>query len=53
MIIFILWLVLCLMVAGLWSWKGRSYAGGFWLSFFFSPIVGFIVGLCLAPARRK
>jgi len=51
--IIIPWFILCFMVAGLWSWKGRSWAGGFWVSFFLSPLVGFIIGLCIAPARRR
>ena len=41
-------LLFCFAVASFWRSKGRSYSGGFWCSFFLTPLLGFIVGLCLA-----
>lgn len=46
-------LVLCFAIAGLWERKGHSYGGGWWLSFFLSPLVGFIVGMCLDDVSKK
>lgn len=43
-----IWFLFCFGVASLWRSKGRSFAGGFWCSFFLTPLLGFIIGLCLA-----
>lgn len=43
---------LCFAVATLFNRKGHSYAGGFWLSFFLSPIVGLIWGLCISDVSN-
>lgn len=44
---------LCFAVATLFNRKGHSYAAGFWLSFFLSPIVGLIWGLCITDVSNK
>jgi hypothetical protein len=46
-------LILCFVVAGLWERKGHSYGGGWWLTFFFGCIIGFIVGMCLDDISKK
>ncbi len=51
--IFIAWLVLCGAAAAYASSKGRSGAGIFFLSFFLSPLVGFIVALTMEPNQQK
>lgn len=43
---------LCFAVATLFNRKGHSYVGGFWLSFFLSPLVGLIWGLCISDASN-
>ena len=40
-------LAFCFGVAALWDNKGHSYAGGFWFSFFLTPVLGLIVGLLM------
>jgi RNA polymerase subunit RPABC4/transcription elongation factor Spt4 len=47
------WLVLCGAAASIASDKGRSGMGIFFLSFFLSPLVGFIVALVMEPDQRK
>ena len=52
--LFIGWLILC----GLCAWyassrKGRSGVGFFFLSFFLSPLVGFIAALIASPNAEK
>jgi len=41
----ILDIVLCFIVAAAWRKKDLSYAKGFWYSFFFSPIIGMLLGI--------
>ena len=53
MLIFIVWLVLCGAAAAYASSKGRSGVGIFFLSFFLSPLVGFIVALVMEPNQQK
>lgn len=45
----IVWFLLCFPVASTAKRKGRSYGGFFWLSFFFTPILGAIVVAILSP----
>jgi hypothetical protein len=52
-LIFIVWLVLCGAAAAYASSKGRSGVGIFFLSFFLSPLVGFIVALVMEPNQQK
>jgi hypothetical protein len=51
-IFIIAWLVLCGAAAAYASGKGRSGAGIFFLSFFLSPLVGFIVALVMEPNQQ-
>ena len=46
---FLLWLLFSALVAAYWEHKGRNAIGGFFASALLSPIIGFIIGLCLAP----
>jgi len=48
-----LWILLCYLVGWFWANKGRSTTGGFFFSLFFSPLIGFIVGLLLEPNIKK
>lgn len=48
----IIYIILCFVVAGVAGKRGRSYAGFFLLSFFFSPIIGIIVTL-LMPSNAS
>jgi len=48
--ILLLWFVLCILVAWIGTQKGRSGWGFFFLSFFLSPLIGFLVVLAL-PAK--
>lgn len=56
-VIFIVWLIVwvlpSLLVGNLWKNKGHSGAGGFWLSFFFTPVLGLIIGLVFSNANAK
>jgi len=45
-------IALCFAVATLFNRKGHSYAGGFWLSFFLSPLVGLIWGACISDVSN-
>ena len=45
-------IIFCFLVAKLWDNKGHSYAGGFWLSFFLTPILGLIIGLIMQDAKK-
>jgi len=47
--ILIVWLALCGVAAYIAGNKGRSGVGIFFLSFFFSPVVGIIVALVMSP----
>lgn len=38
-------LVLCYIIANSWEKCGLSYRSGFWISFFFTPLIGILVGL--------
>ncbi len=49
-VIGILWFILCFIVADAWRSKGLNYGAGFWCSFFFSPIVGILLGI-LYPTK--
>lgn len=53
LVIFIFWLVLCGAVAAYASSKGRSGVGGFFLSFFLSPLIGFIIVAVMSPDEKK
>jgi zinc-ribbon domain len=45
----LIWLLLCGLCAALASSKGRSGVGFFFLSFFLSPLVGFIAAVIAKP----
>ena len=45
--------VLAALVGWFWQRKGRSFAGGVLWSILLSPLVGFIIGLCLKPNIQK
>jgi hypothetical protein len=53
MVFFLLWLLFSVLVAAYWGHKGRSAVAGFFVSALFSPVVGFIVGLCLRPSPER
>ncbi len=46
----IIWVLPCALVGRLWKKKGHSGAGGFWLSFFFTWVLGLIIGLVFSNA---
>jgi hypothetical protein len=43
----VVWIVLSILIGVMWSGKGRSFAGGLFLSLLLSPLVGFIAGLVI------
>lgn len=47
----IMWFGLCFLVAHFWEYKGYNYASGWWLSFFFSPLIGYLIGLGLRDLK--
>jgi hypothetical protein len=47
----VLWIPLCFLVGRVGSQKGRSGVGFFFLSFFLSPLIGFLVAIC--PASKN
>lgn len=49
----VVWLVLCALVATFAERKGRKGVGYFFLAFFFSPLIGGIVVLCVADKNKK
>jgi DNA-directed RNA polymerase subunit M/transcription elongation factor TFIIS len=51
--IFIGWFVLCGAVGKYAENKGRNGIGIFFLSFFLSPLVGFVVALAMSPDEKK
>lgn len=53
LLIFIGWFVLCGAVGKYAENKGRNGIGIFFLSFFLSPIVGFVVALAMSPNEKK
>lgn len=44
-LIIVVWLILCFVVAFSWEAKGLSYSKGFAISFFFSPVIGILMGI--------
>jgi len=49
----ILWVILCFIVADGWKSRGLSYEKGFWVSFFFSPVVGILLGIFYVSGPRE
>jgi len=47
------WIVLAALVGWLWSYKGKGWAAGFFVSLFLSPLIGFIIGLILRPDVKR
>ena len=47
------WVIFSLLVGVYWSTKGRSFAGGFFLSLLLSPLIAFIIGLLISPNVKK
>jgi hypothetical protein len=52
LVLLFFWGILCFIPAGIASSKGRSGAGFFMLSFFFSPLIGVIAALIASPAAK-
>ncbi len=52
-LIFMGWFVLCGAVGKYAENKGRNGIGIFFLSFFLSPLVGFVVALAMSPNEKK
>ena len=50
---FVVWIVLCALVATFAERKGRKGVGYFFLALFFSPLVAGIVVLCVADKNKK
>jgi hypothetical protein len=50
--VFLLWIALCVVIAVVASGRGRSGLGFFFLSFFLSPLVGFIVLMVSKPNQQ-
>ena len=48
----IFWLILCFIIGGLGKNKNVGFAGAFFISFFFSPLIGLIVVLASSPISR-
>lgn len=48
-LLFIFNFILCFVVAHGWRTKGLSYSMGFWCSFFFSGIIGVLLGILFQP----
>ena len=47
------WIVLAALVGWLWSYKGKGWAAGFFISLILSPLIGFIIGLILKPDVKR
>ncbi len=43
------WGLLAIAVGAYWEKRGRSFVGGLLVSFFFSPLLGVLIGLFLSP----
>ena len=53
MLIFVFWIIFAILVAVYAEKKGRSGAGFFFLSLFFSPLIGFIIAAAVEPKKQK
>lgn len=51
--IFIIWIVLCALVATIAERKGHKGIGYLLLSVFLSPLIGMIVVLCISDKTKK
>jgi Na+/H+-dicarboxylate symporter len=51
--IFIIWIIFCFIVASIAKSKKLGYWGGFFLSLFFSPLIGLIFALISKPKERN
>ena len=49
----ILFVILCFIVASVWERKGLSYGKGFALSFFFTPLMGALLGILETMSDTK
>ena len=47
------WIVLSILAGVLWKNKNRSFAGGFFLSIFLSPLIGLIAGAVIKSGQAK
>lgn len=47
-VVFLVWIALCVGVGAIAASKGRSGIGLFFASVFLSPLIGFIIVLCMA-----
>jgi len=50
--VIVVWLLLSVIVGVITDSSGRGFALGFCISFFLSPIIGFIVALILPPGQE-
>jgi hypothetical protein len=50
---FIVWIVLCFVVANYADKKGRSYAVFFFCSLIFSPLIGFLLAVASGTDQKK
>lgn len=53
MYIIVLWIIFAVLVGLFWQHKGLSFLSGLVWSIFLSPLVAFIIGLCLKPNVKK
>jgi phosphate/sulfate permease len=53
MYIVILWIIFAVLVGLFWQSKGKSFLSGLVWSIILSPLVAFIIGLCLKPNVKK
>lgn len=51
--IFLFWITFCILVGVYASSKGRSGVGYFVLSFFLSPLVGFLIAVVSSPKQER
>lgn len=50
---FFIYFAICFLVGWYWKNRGRSCAGGFFCSLFFTPVIGLIVGAIISPSVQK
>ncbi len=48
----LLWFSLSVLVGVYWKGKGRSFVTGFGSGVFLSPLIGYIIGLCIKPEEK-
>lgn len=53
LVLFLGYLLFCLLVGAMWKSRGRPFHAGFFLSCWFTPIIGMTIGLILKPKDKK